>query len=44
MKKEYKSLNMLMNSRYAVLYGKLTSNEQSEVLSRMNELIEEYLP
>lgn len=32
---------MIMNGRYAVLYGKLAPLIQQEVLSRMSELIEE---
>ena len=41
MKKEYQPLNMIMNGRYAVLYGKLAPAIQKEVLSRMAGLIEE---
>lgn len=41
MKKAYEPLNMIMNGRYAVLYGKLDPAIQKEVLSRMAELIEE---
>ena len=41
MKKDYEPLNMIMNGRYAVLYGKLTPSIQREVLARMAELIEE---
>jgi len=32
---------MVMNGRYAVLYGKLSPKEQQDVLSKMAELIEE---
>ena len=32
---------MVMNGRYAVLYGKLAPSIQQEVLSRMSELIED---
>ena len=41
MKKVYEPLNMIMNGRYAVLYGKLAPAIQKEVLSRMAGLIEE---
>jgi len=41
MKKEYKPLPMVMNGRYAVLYGKLPQDVQTDVLSRMASLIEE---
>ena len=41
MKKVYEPLNMVMNGRYAVLYGKLDPAVQQEVLSRMAGLIEE---
>ncbi len=41
MKKLYQPLNMVMNGRYAVLYGKLTSAEQEDTLTRMSVLIEE---
>ena len=41
MKKVYEPLNMIMNGRYAVLYGKLAPAIQQEVLSRMAGLIEE---
>ena len=41
MKKAYEPLNMVMNGRYAVLYGKLDPTIQKEVLSRMAGLIEE---
>ena len=41
MKKEYKPLNMVMNGRYAVLYGTLTPQEQEATLARMAELIAE---
>ena len=41
MKKVYKPLNMIMNGRYAVLYGTLAPDVQLDVLSRMAELIEE---
>ena len=41
MKKVYKPLNMVMNGRYAVLYGKLAPAIQQEILARMAELIEE---
>ena len=40
MKKEYKPLNLVMNGRYAVLYGKLSQEEQQAVLCRIGELIE----
>ena len=40
MKKEYKPLNLVMNGRYAVLFGKLSPDEQQAVLSRIGELIE----
>ncbi len=41
MKKEYKPLDMVMNGRYAVLYGKLSPEEQEEVLEEMAGLIAE---
>ena len=41
MKKEYKPLNMVMNGRYAVLYGTPTPQEQEATLARMAELIAE---
>ena len=41
MKKTYEPLNMIMNGRYAVLYGKLTPSIQQEIIARMAELIEE---
>lgn len=41
MKRLYQPLNMIMNGRYAVLYGKLSPKEQQDVLSKMAELIEE---
>jgi len=41
MKKEYRPLNMIMNGRYAVLYGKLSAEEQRDALSRMDLLIDE---
>ena len=41
MKKTYEPLNMIMNGRYAVLYGKLTPSIHQEILARMAELIEE---
>ena len=41
MKRRYLPLNMVMNGRYAVLYGKLSPKEQQDVLSKMAELIEE---
>ena len=41
MKKVYEPLNMIMNGRYAVLYGKLAPAIQQVVLSRMAGLIEE---
>ena len=41
MKKTYAPLPMVMNGRYAVLYGKLAPAIQKEVLSRMAGLIEE---
>ena len=41
MKKSYEPLNMVMNGRYAVLYKKLESEVQSDVLSRMSDLIAE---
>ena len=41
MKRRYLPLNMVMNGRYAVLYGKLSPEEQQDVLSKMAELIEE---
>ncbi len=34
-----KPLNMVMNGRHAVLYGKLSAKEQEATLSRMAELI-----
>ena len=37
MKKEYKPLNMVMNGRYAVLYGTLTPQEQEATLARMED-------
>ncbi|MBO5640624.1 MAG: hypothetical protein J5916_12020 [Oscillospiraceae bacterium] len=40
MKKEYKPLNLVMNGRYAVLYGKLSPEEQGAVLQRVGALIE----
>jgi len=40
MRKEYKPLNLVMNGRYAVLYGKLSQEEQQAVLRRIGELIE----
>lgn len=41
MKKSYKPLNMLMNSRYKVLFQKLADEEKTMVVGRMAELIEE---
>ena len=41
MKKTYKPLNMVMNSRYAVLYKKLDPEVQADVLQRMQSLIAE---
>ncbi len=41
MKKSYEPLNMVINGRYAVLYKKLESEVQSDVLSRMSDLIAE---
>ncbi len=41
MQKTYEPLNMVMNGRYAVLYGKLAPDLQFEVLARMKKLIEE---
>jgi len=41
MKKIYEPLNMVQNGRYAVLYSKLSSQEQQAVLARMKELIAE---
>ena len=41
MKKVYEPQNMVMNGRYAVLYGKLSPELQQQVLARMAELIEE---
>ena len=41
MKRLYQPLNMVMNGRYAVLYGKLSPKEQQDTLSKMAELIEE---
>jgi hypothetical protein len=40
MKKEYKPLNLVMNGRYAILFGKLPAEEQQAVLGRIGELIE----
>lgn len=40
MRKEYKPLNLVMNGRYAVLYGKLSTEKQQAVLCRIGELIE----
>ena len=40
MKKEYKPLNLVMNGRYAILFGKLPAEEQQAVLGRIGKLIE----
>lgn len=40
-KKVYEPLNMIMNGRYAVLYGKLSPAIQQEILSRMAVLIKD---
>ena len=40
MKIEYNPLNLVMNGRYAVLYGKLSPEEQEAVLQRVGALIE----
>ncbi|MBQ9308288.1 MAG: hypothetical protein IJ229_10205 [Clostridia bacterium] len=40
MKKEYKPLNLVMNGRYAALFGKLSPEEQQAILCRIGELIE----
>ena len=41
MKKVYEPLNMIMNGRYAVLYGKLAPELQRQVLATIGGLIEE---
>ena len=41
MRKVYEPLPLIMNGRYAVLYGKLSEREKEDTLSRMAELIEE---
>ena len=41
MKKTYEPLPMVMNGRYAVLFGKLSQKEKEDTLARMAELIEE---
>ena len=41
MKKVYEPLNMVMNGRYVVLYKKLESEVQADVLTRMAVLIAE---
>ena len=43
MKKVYEPLNMIMNGRYAVLYGKLAPAIQQEILVRMAELISTHM-
>ena len=40
MKKTYEPLPMVLNGRYAVLFGKLSQKEKEDTLSRMAELIE----
>lgn len=41
MKKTYEPLPMVLNGRYAVLFGKLSEKEKEDTLSRMATLIEE---
>ena len=41
MKRVYEPLNMIMNGRYAVLYGKLAPSIQQEILVRLAGLIED---
>lgn len=41
MKKTYEPLPMVMNGRYAVLFGELSQKEKEDTLSRMATLIEE---
>ena len=41
MKKVYEPLPMVMNGRYAVLFGKLSQKEKEDTLARMATLIEE---
>ena len=41
MKKTYEPLPMVLNGRYAVLFGKLSEKEKEDTLVRMAELIEE---
>ena len=41
MKKTYEPLPMIMNGRYAVLFGKLSEKEKEDTLARMATLIEE---
>lgn len=41
MRKVYEPLPMIMNGRYAVLYGKLSAKEKEDTLARMAALIEE---
>ena len=41
MKKDYEPLNMIINGRYAVLYGKLAPEFQRQVLATIGGLIEE---
>lgn len=39
MKKTYEPLSMIMNGRYAVLFGKLPEKEKEDTLARMATLI-----
>lgn len=41
MMKTYEPLPMVLNDRYAVLFGKLSEKEKEDTLVRMAELIEE---
>ena len=41
MKRIYEPLPMIMNGRYAVLFGKLSQKETEDTLARMATLIEE---
>lgn len=41
MKKTYEPLPMIMNGRYAVLFGKMSEKEKEDTLTRMAELLEE---